>query len=368
MQSTMSASTMHTPRKLLVFRSGLLGDTLVALPSLWTLRRSFPAAHITYLWQNTGVPGHVAPPDVLSGSGVVDEFRELSLRGTSVERWRNYVRLWFELRQSQFDIALVLEANHWSRRPELFLRTAGIPVVVGPGKRMPKVYRNRAGTLPRVPHIADELLTIVSRLGIREPRAGAGDMSLPRTGEERKTVDAWLARNHVPGDALLVGIGPGSNMPAKRWPIERFQRVVAALVDRYEVVPVILGARFDRELGLELVKACGRGMVAAGELGIREGVELLSRCVLFLGNDTGTMHMAVSAGTPVVAVFAATDMPGRWDPYGPGNTAFRLTVDCEGCLLRECIVEGMRCLLGISTDDVSAACRDVVESRLTGAA
>jgi ADP-heptose:LPS heptosyltransferase len=359
---------MHTPRKLLVFRSGLLGDTLVALPALWTLRRSFPAAHITYLWQNTGVPGHVAPPDVLGGSGVVDDFLELSLRGTSVDRWRNYVRLWLELRRSQFDTALVLEANHWSRRPELFLRSTGIPFVARPGRRMPKVYRDEAGTLPRVPHIADELLTIVSGLGIRTPRAGAGDMSLPRTVEERRNVDSWLARNHVPGDALLIAIGPGSNMPAKRWPIERFQMVVASLIKRFDVVPVILGAEADRELGLALVKACGRGIVAAGELGIREGVELLGRCVLFLGNDTGTMHMAVSAGTPVVAVFAATDMPGRWEPYGPGNTAFRLRVDCEGCLLRECVREGMRCLLGISIDDVAAACRDVVARSLTGAA
>jgi ADP-heptose:LPS heptosyltransferase len=285
-----------------------------------------------------------------------------------MDRWRNYARLWLDVRRSQFDTAIVLEANHWSRRPELFLRSAGIPSVVGPGRRMPKVYRDEAGALPRVAHLADELLTIVSKLGIRIPRAGAGDMSLPRTVDERKNVDHWLARNHVPGDALLVAIGPGSNMPAKKWPIERFQMVVASLIKRFDVVPVILGAASDRELGLELVKACGRGIVAAGELGIREGVELLARCVLFLGNDTGTMHMAVSAGTPVVAVFAATDMPGRWEPYGPGHKSFRLTVDCEGCLLRECVREGMRCLLGISIDDVAAACRDVVARGLTGAA
>jgi ADP-heptose:LPS heptosyltransferase len=290
------------------------------------------------------------------------------MRGARVTRWRNYVRLWLELRKSQFDTALLLEANHWSRRPELFLRSAGIPFVAGPGRRMPKVYRNQGGTMPRIPHIADELLTIVSRLGIRIPGTGAGDMSLPRTAEERRNVDAWLVRHHVPGDALMVAIGPGSNMPAKRWPIDRFHAVVASLLKRYEVVPIILGAGSDRELGRELVAACGRGIVAAGELGVREGVELLSRCVLFLGNDTGTMHMAVAAGTPVVAVFAATDMPGRWEPYGPGNTAFRLTVSCEGCLLRECVRERMRCLLGISIEDVTAACRDVLARGLTGAA
>jgi len=359
---------MRNPQNLLVFRSGLLGDTLVALPSLWTLRRAFPRARITYLWQRTGGAGHVTAPEVLAGSGLVDEFRELSIREGRLARLWNYARLWVDLRKSRFDAALVLEANHWSRRPTLFLRSVGIPLVAGPGKRVPKVYRNQAGRLPRIQHIADELLTIVSKLGVGVPASASGDMALPRTPEERRKIDGWLARHNVPADALLVAIAPGSNMPAKKWPIDRFADVVASLFESHDVFPIVVGGDADRELARELIGSWGRGISAAGELGIREGVELLSRCVLFLGNDTGTMHMAVSAGTPVVAVFAATDMPGRWDPYGPGNRAFRLSVSCEGCLLRECVREGMRCLLGISNQQVAAACQEVLTRRLAGVA
>jgi ADP-heptose:LPS heptosyltransferase len=298
----------------------------------------------------------------------VDAFCELSLCGGPIAKAWNYVRLWLQLRLARFDTALVLEANHWSRRPELFLRSTGIPLVLAPCERKPKVYRKQAGPLPHSQHIADELLSIVSRLGIRVPAAGVGEVSLPRTSEERRKVDAWLSGNDVSTEALMIAVAPGTNMPAKKWPTQRFGEVVASLLKSHDLIPIVVGGKADIDLGRELVASWGRGVIAAGQLNVREGIELLSRCVLFLGNDTGTMHMAVTAGTPVVAVFAATDMPGRWDPYGPGNKAFRLAVSCEGCLLRVCVSEGMRCLLGISVEEVAAVCRDLLTRPMTGAA
>lgn len=157
-------------------------------------------------------------------------------------------------------------------------------------------------------------------------------------------------------------------MPTKRWPTSRFAATISSVLETNDIVPVVLGGKVDRGLGHDLVRLWGRGVVAAGELSIREGIELLRRCALFLGNDTGTMHMAVSAGTPCVAIFSAIDMPGRWEPYGSGHIVFRTEVECGGCLLRECIDEGMRCVLSISVGEVAAACKLVLSRAVAGAA
>ena len=72
-------------------------------------------------------------------------------------------------------------------------------------------------------------------------------------------------------------------------------------------------------------------------------IAALERCAFYLGNDTGTMHMAVAAGIPCVAVFSSRDFPGNWYPYGNGHVVFRTPIKCEGCFLEKCIENEMRC-------------------------
>jgi len=359
---------MRHLRKILVFRSGLLGDTLVAIPALRALRQALPGAKISYVWQSTELATNVTPPQVLHGAMLVDDFYRLPNSISYVETITDYARLWRYVKKAGFDAAIVLEARHWSRTRERFLRLAGVPLVVGPDGRQSKVFRDSNGALPRVDHIADELISLVARLGIETPSHWHGDPSLPRTSAEKRAVDEWMRERDIPADCILLAVAPGSNMPAKRWPVDRFADTIRPLLDTARVVPVILGASGDRLLASELVQQCGCGFVAAGDFGVREGIELLSRCALFLGNDTGTMHMAVAAGIPCVAVFAAVDMPGRWEPYGEGHVVFRSTVECAGCLLRECTVEGMRCLLGIQPAAVIRACERALRETLVGVA
>jgi ADP-heptose:LPS heptosyltransferase len=355
-------------RKILVFRSGLLGDTLVGVPALWALRGSFPTAHITYLWQSTGQEGHVSAPDVLDGSGLIDEFRELVIRRNILAQIYDYCRLlWYVLR-SGFDLAIILEASHWSRARERFLRLAGIPLVVGPRGNAAMIFRDSAGRLPKVPSIVDELLGLVAQAGITIPGEGCGKMSLPSTATEETAVDDWFERHKLSRTSTLVAVAPGSNMATKRWPTARFAATISSVLEARDIVPVVMGGPTDRDLGDTLINLWGRGVVAAGDLTVREGIELLRRCSLYLGNDTGTMHMAASAGTPCVAIFSSIDMPGRWEPYGSGHIVFRTEVECGGCLLRECVDEGMRCVLSISADDVVAACERVLSQTDAGVA
>jgi ADP-heptose:LPS heptosyltransferase len=96
---------------------------------------------------------------------------------------------------------------------------------------------------------------------------------------------------------------------------------------------------------------------------VRGAALALGKCVLFLGNDSGAMHLAAAAGTPCVAIFSSRDWPGAWYPYGVEQRVFRSEIECEGCYLVECIERQNECLRRISADDVYAACANLLSGK-----
>ncbi len=139
-----------------------------------------------------------------------------------------------------------------------------------------------------------------------------------------------------------------------------FVEVIQKLIKKYDVFPVIFGGREDFETGQKILANLKTGANAAGKLNIREGSAALGHCKLYLGNDTGTMHMAAAVGVPCVALFAAIDFPGRWYPFGENNKIFRNAVECEGCHTPDCFNDH-KCLKMISAAKVFEACCGILD-------
>jgi heptosyltransferase-3 len=357
------------PSNILIFHIGSLGDTLVSVPALWAIRRHFADARITMLSDVQRQKHYAQPRDVLEGSGLIDDWIDYSAE-MSWKKWRSapgLMRLYKDLRLRRFEALIYVIRDRkllLRQRDLLFFRLAGIRQFYG-HHELKHCASGKAGfPLPSVPHQSDQIMKRLSKSGIPEPSARQGNMDIKISDSERKAADAW--RRNLPDDGgrQWVAIGPGSKMPAKKWPVERFEMVVSRLIETHDVWPVIFGGTEDRPTGLKLVETWGRGYVAAGELGIRQGIVALERCALFLGNDTGTMHMAGAAGIPCTAIFSARDYPGLWYPYGNHHTVLRKAVDCEGCMLEICTDEGMKCLLSIQVADVYRATSNMLNNRI----
>jgi ADP-heptose:LPS heptosyltransferase len=136
---------------------------------------------------------------------------------------------------------------------------------------------------------------------------------------------------------------------------------VAKLIAEFDVWPVVFGGPEDMAMSVRLIAAWGRGYNAAGALGLRGAAAALRRCKLYLGNDTGTMHLAAAAGVRCVAVFSAREWPGMWYPYGVARKIFRSQIECEGCALEVCVEKKNECLTRISGAEVLEACREFLE-------
>ena len=354
-------------QNLLIFRIGHLGDTLVALPALWAIRRAFPGSRLTLLTNvDSKNPHYLSAKNILPEQGLIDDWISYPTGLSKVGTAAAMMRLSLDMRRRKFDSVIYLmpriRAAEQINRDVRFFNLSGIKSVIGAKYLRQNIL---SGEIPKpTPVVEPEfeyLLSCLSHEGIEVGETIAPDLLL--TDSERYSAKNWLhgqAGENMKEKALLA-IAPGSKWESKIWHEERFAEVVNRLIENYSCYPIIFGGAEDRKKGERLLAGWKTGSNAAGELSVRESAALLSGCKLYLGNDTGTMHLAATAGTPCVAIFAAVDWKGRWLPFGTRNRIFRKTVECEGCHTPDCF-NNKKCLNLVETDEVYNACVEVLSS------
>jgi ADP-heptose:LPS heptosyltransferase len=322
----------------LVFRIGHLGDTLVALPAFWALRKRFPDAHITLLSnvsaKNAGYP---TAQGVLPAKGLFDEFISYPNEAGKVASTLGFLKLAAGIRLGKYDtLAYLMTRNRDEgrvKRDISFFRLAGIRQHFGTRHLLANYLpENGKAPLPEVEPEYKYLLKCLSEEGVIDVEQEIST-ELLLGGDEGTNARTWIDRNCCDPRAgnNFVAVAPGSKWESKLWPEEKYAEVLSRLITNKNVFPIIFGGPEDRDKGERILQKLGTGANAAGELSIREAAAALAQCKLYLGNDTGTMHLAAAMGVPCVAVFAAIDYPGRWIPFGDNNIVLRKAVPCEGC-------------------------------------
>ena len=351
--------------RILIFRIGHLGDTVVALPALWAVREAFPAAHIALLSNaDAKNPHYISPEKVLPRDGLIDEFISYPGNLGRAATLMAMGRLMTRLRRGRFDAVVYLMPRSRSLaqivRDERFFRLAGIAKIFG----VEHLKRTRLDEkipvpTPTVEFEAVHLLQCLAADDLVPDRKFRTEMLL--SDAELTAARGWfeLAAGSAADGHKIVAVAPGSKWESKVWPKERFAQVVRRLIDAFDLFPVILGGVEDRKVGDNLIASWNRGVNSAGELSVRESAALLQDCAMYLGNDTGTMHLAAAVGTPCVAVFAAIDWVGKWTPFGDNNRVFRKSVECEGCHSPFCH-NNHKCLDLVTVDEVYGACAEIL--------
>lgn len=352
-----------TPRDVvLIFRTGQLGDTILALPAIHAIRVRHPASQIVLLTDRHPDSGFVSSWDVVAPTGWVDAV-EYYQPGSG---WRailsNAVALMGRLRSlapravyalppnrslaqyirdcSFFRFTLRNAEHHFLRPPSL------MPYRLFGQVRRAEPEWKRLLAVPGGSARTDEFSMPASLAGESEARLACELAGLSRQRH-------WLA------------IAPGSKMPAKVWPAERYAAVGQMLAENHDDLDlVIVGGKEDASCGAELCAGWnGRGYNLAGKLSIHGSAAVLRRCAGYLGNDTGTMHLAAAVGVRCVALFSARDRPGKWDPFGPGHIVIRREVECAGCMLEICSAKRNKCLTLIPVEEVYQAVNRLLVER-----
>ena len=153
-------------------------------------------------------------------------------------------------------------------------------------------------------------------------------------------------------------------MQSKRWPAERYAEAISRLGEEHPSLAfAIIGDARDRPVADSILRKAKERMASAVGASLLQTSSLLARSCLYLGNDTGPMHMAALHGVPCVAVFSERDRKGKWHPFGKGHSVMRAEVPCVGCMLRECFAVPPVCLSAIGVEEVVAAVRSSLQGR-----
>ncbi|MEU7689694.1 glycosyltransferase family 9 protein [Microbispora hainanensis] len=286
-------------RRVAVLRANALGDLVLAMPALESLRRAYPGARLTLL----GTPWHARFLD--GRPGPVDDVIALppiSGVSTSDGGYPAPESLFKELREHRFDLAVQIHGG--GRHSNPFVKAIGARVTAG-------LCTPDAVRLDRwVPyvHYQHETLRYLEVAALVGGTAEAYEPSIAVTDADH----AELARVYGEPPPGLVALHPGASDPRRRWPARAF----AEAADRLGRPVVITGVESEREVVEEVTAAMRRPAVTAvGTLGIGGLAALYERCDLVISNDTGPRHLAAAVGTPTVGIFWCGDLINS-GPFG----------------------------------------------------
>jgi len=341
-----------TPSGVLVFRIGQLGDTIVSMPAIAAIREGHPHVPLVLLTdRHPEGRGFTSSWDVLGSLGWFDEVIYYSAGRDSI--WKRaciMLQTAYRLRRSHiglvYDLSPFRSAQQLRRDSFFFLKISGIPEIRRPRPCCPPPHGQNDCLTPVEPEWS-RLLSVVS-----DPPTKRFTFSIPDAARQ-EAIEA-LEMTKIEEATRMIAIAPGSKMPSKRWPRERFEEIIAKLVKQDpDLRMVLIGGPGDIEL-CEKISSVDPARLKnlAGRLSVLGTAAILEKCLAYLGNDTGAMHLAAMLGKPCIALFSARDYPGKWTPYGEGHIALRRDIDCSGCMLEECRDRGNECLLKISSEEV----------------
>ncbi len=312
-------------RSVFLYRNGAVGDTVLTAPVLRALRLRFSNATLRLV-------GYLERCRLLVREGLAHEAH--SSEAFPLHRLRDTAALPPELTGLFDDVQVVLWYGP-DPRGELMAnleRLVPLPIV-----HPPEPVSKTNG------HIVEHLLTPARILGCTDcdPR-----VLLPVTAAEIERGKSILRRHELHDETELVLLTPGASASNKRWPIERFAEAFTRLCER-ESRPlhagIVVGPDEER-LGVELHRALPDCSTLFEILSLDELAALMTAASLFVGNDSGTTHLAAALGLPSLAVFLVTD-PRGWAPVGLRSAYYQ----CEGDTDPERVADLAHSLLNTQT-------------------
>jgi heptosyltransferase II len=341
--------------KILVRATNWVGDAVMSIPALRAIRGRWPKAEIVIL----------ARPwvaDLYRGQGYADRILIYENKGEHKGLWGRE-RLARALRLEKFDVAVLFQNAFdaawiaWRGR---------VPERIGYARHGRSWLLTQAIAAPpkgEAPaHEAYDYLELLRRAGWLERLPRIEEISLAVFEEDRQKAQQRLFAAGVRNDAVRIAFAPGAAYgSAKCWEPERYAALADRLIAAFDADVILFGAPQESGMAARIAGAMShRAFNLVGATRVGELPALLSSCRLFIGNDSGAMHLAGAVGIPVIGIFGPTDPEGT-RPMTPQFTLIREPVDCSPCFLRKCPIDH-RCMTRISVERVLEAARSVLVS------
>lgn len=347
--------------RILLVRLRLIGDVVFTTPIVAALKQAYPTAEITYLVEPS------ARPVVALSPHIAEVITVPHTRGW--RRVRDDLQFGRQLRSKRFNLAIDL---HGGPRGAWFAWASRARARVGydvPGRSWmythvvsrPKTYRPR--------HAVENQWDLLAAADTRVPRLPSPDahpVEMWSSRADTLRINRLVREAGVTADAEIIVLHVSAGNAFRRWPEGAFTDLTTQLVGSSERrVVVIMAGPSDREAAARIARDSRRGsagaaarILPADNLSLGELRALLDRSSLFIGGDSGPLHVASTSAVPIVGIYGPT-LPERSRPWRPAASA-ALAVEpdplpCRPCDQRTCLPGDFRCLTSISAGRVADA-------------
>jgi lipopolysaccharide heptosyltransferase II len=345
--------------KVLLVRLRQIGDVVFTTPAVRAIRERFPRAHLTYIVEPAAAPVVQSNPQL---DQVIVAPRHSGLAGIRAD-----FALGLELWRSKYDIAIDF---HGGPRASWLTWLSRAPLRIGytvAGRTWMYTHPVARTRQLRARHSVENQWDLLAPLGITPGDPDRYPVEMPVDPTAAATVNARLARHAVPADARLIIVHVSAGNPFRRWPIDSFADVAADLARRDPPHYIVFTCGPSEQDALARVIGAARERLEAGErhlivdcgeFPLLELRALVDRAVLYVGSDSGPMHIASTGHAPIVSLYGPT-LPARSAPW---RSARWLTasievqgLECRPCDQRVCRPGDFRCLTRIRPTQVVEA-------------
>jgi len=339
---------MESPHRILIIKLGSIGDVVHTLPALADLKRSFPEAEIDWLVESKARV-------ILKGNPLLHDVVEIDThkwrRSWSFQTLSEMWRIASNLRGRRYDVALDFQGlwksaslGKVSRARKLigFDRTT----LKEPGCRV--FYDEQIKPASAVQHVIDIYKELLRSLGVT-PGPHRFHLSVP--GQDERTISQQLSSRQIDDFVIL---NPGGGWDTKNWAPENYALLHDKLRNETGLPSVLTWGPGEEPLVDRVLHACVGVPPITFPTSLYQLIALLRRAKLFVGGDTGPLHLAAACGTPIVGIFGPTD-PLRNGPFSSEDIVVSHPVPCGPCYKRACPVYHKECLRLVQVDEVFQA-------------
>jgi heptosyltransferase-1 len=333
----------HAFERILIVKLSAIGDILHTLPAAAALRRAYPKSWLAWLVGKAGA-------SLLRGHPDLDELITVDTRAWCTHWGTGLRHAWYvsrHLKRASFDLCVDFQGL---LKSGVFTYMSGAPLRLGFPRQMCReplsaVFTNLHGpvTAPDT-HVVDQLVELLTPLGVTTTERR---FLIPVTeADELFAARVWRELG-LRAEAPVVMLYPGAAWETKRWGELNFARLSDALMRRFHACPLLAWGPGEEPLIQRILRATAYPPAVAPATTLLQLGALMARCRVFVGGDTGPLHLAVAMGTPTVALFGPSN-PRRNGPYGAGHVVLHRKLPCSHCYQRTC--DHWECLPGIDVD------------------
>ncbi|MBI3583295.1 MAG: lipopolysaccharide heptosyltransferase I [Nitrospinae bacterium] len=347
--------------RILIVKLSSIGDVVHTLPVLRTIRYNLPNSYIVWIVEEK-------TREILEGNKDVDRIitintkkwrKGMSLRGNpeldSGEAipaiFRELMDVINTLRKERFDTAIDLQGLIKSGVISYLSRAkTRIGFDSGNCRELLNILftNKKASPAKEDSHVVDKNLSLLKPFGFKEIKRDFNIFSSQKDGEY---INEFLIKNRLIGKSLIV-VNPATGWKTKEWGIKNYAGLCDRIISEIGANIILTWGPGEENMVKGVMDLMAYKPLVAPPTTLKQIVALLRMCELFIGGDTGPLHIAAALKIPTVAIYGPSD-PLRNGPYGDNHFIIHKKIECSGCYKRSC--DTIECMKLISVDEVFSA-------------